>query len=373
MFGTVNRIILIGNGFDLAHGLETSYKHFMNAFWAKKAERFKSHRLNGISETYSHLNKESEYKDDDISVNYIRARLNHSYNTKKLSEVGYEYFIKYITNILQQPIRDKYFINQFLEQITKKEEALKKWVDLEEEYYDALKECYHEKRKGGVITLNEEFLLVKNALESYLIDQSSKEIVKSEEINQKIHFPLERDKDFLRKDILNIGYTLFLNFNYTNTEKLYMTEEDKSIHIHGELGNPQNPIIFGYGDELDKIYPEIEQKNDNDLLQNIKSIKYLATRNYFELLRFIESNEYQIYVMGHSCGISDRTLLNTLFEHEHCLSIRVFYHDKGNGINNYDDLSISISRNFKDKALMRKRVINKEDCEPLVKMVKSHD
>ncbi|MCH5310422.1 MAG: hypothetical protein J1E57_00415 [Prevotella sp.] len=25
----MNRIVLIGNGFDLAHGLLTSYKHFM--------------------------------------------------------------------------------------------------------------------------------------------------------------------------------------------------------------------------------------------------------------------------------------------------------------------------------------------------------
>ncbi len=29
----MNRIILIGNGFDLAHGLETSYKDFIDDFW----------------------------------------------------------------------------------------------------------------------------------------------------------------------------------------------------------------------------------------------------------------------------------------------------------------------------------------------------
>lgn len=29
----MNRIILIGNGFDLAHGLNTSYKHFINDYW----------------------------------------------------------------------------------------------------------------------------------------------------------------------------------------------------------------------------------------------------------------------------------------------------------------------------------------------------
>ncbi|MCC8145746.1 MAG: bacteriophage abortive infection AbiH family protein, partial [Bacteroidales bacterium] len=29
----MNRIILIGNGFDLAHGLPTSYKDFINDYW----------------------------------------------------------------------------------------------------------------------------------------------------------------------------------------------------------------------------------------------------------------------------------------------------------------------------------------------------
>ena len=29
----MNRIILIGNGFDLAHGLPTSYKEFIDWYW----------------------------------------------------------------------------------------------------------------------------------------------------------------------------------------------------------------------------------------------------------------------------------------------------------------------------------------------------
>tara|TARA_B110000114_G_scaffold23206_1_gene22426 strand:+ start:184 stop:399 length:216 start_codon:yes stop_codon:yes gene_type:complete len=29
----MNRIILLGNGFDLAHGMETSYRQFMDSYW----------------------------------------------------------------------------------------------------------------------------------------------------------------------------------------------------------------------------------------------------------------------------------------------------------------------------------------------------
>ena len=31
----MNRIILVGNGFDLAHGLKTKYEHFINWYWGR--------------------------------------------------------------------------------------------------------------------------------------------------------------------------------------------------------------------------------------------------------------------------------------------------------------------------------------------------
>ena len=69
--------------------------------------------------------------------------------------------------------------------------------------------------------------------------------------------------------------------------------------------------------------------------------------------------------MGHSCGISDRTLLNSLFEHEHCKSIKPFYHKREAGTDDYDDIIMNIYRNFKDKNSYRKKVVNRRDCEPL--------
>lgn len=41
----MNRIILIGNGFDLAHGLPTSYGDFINQYW----DDFGYHILNGYA------------------------------------------------------------------------------------------------------------------------------------------------------------------------------------------------------------------------------------------------------------------------------------------------------------------------------------
>lgn len=158
---------------------------------------------------------------------------------------------------------------------------------------------------------------------------------------------------------------MLLNFNYTDTANSYRNRDVSVVnHIHGELQNP-NGIIFGYGDELDDKYEQLKALNNNECLRNIKSIKYLESDNYRKVLGFIESAPFQVLIMGHSCGNSDRTLLNTLFEHKNCISIKPYYHQKADGSDNYLDLIQNISRNFTDMKLMRDRVVNKTFCEPL--------
>ena len=57
---------------------------------------------------------------------------------------------------------------------------------------------------------------------------------------------------------------MLLSFNYTSTAKMYGNFNLEFNYIHGELEHPKN-IIFGYGDELDKDYQGILEKNDNEL------------------------------------------------------------------------------------------------------------
>jgi L-lysine 2,3-aminomutase len=73
--------------------------------------------------------------------------------------------------------------------------------------------------------------------------------------------------------------------------------------------------------------------------------------------------------MGHSCGNSDRTLLNTLFEHKNCVSIKPYYYEwtdeEGGHSDNYIEIIQNISRNFNSMQLMRDRIVNKLYCRPL--------
>ena len=132
-----------------------------------------------------------------------------------------------------------------------------------------------------------------------------------------------------------------------------------------------NPVIFGFGDELDKHYSEIENSNNKDYLKYIKSIRYLETDNYRKMLSFLNSDNFQVFTIGHSCGTTDRTLLNTIFEHSNCQSIKSYYYQwkekrSGNINDDYSDIVSNISLSFKNKQLLRDRVVNKTYCEPII-------
>lgn len=125
-------------------------------------------------------------------------------------------------------------------------------------------------------------------------------------------------------------------------------------HIHGSLNENPDNIIFGFGDEMDKIYKELEELNDNRYLEHIKSFQYFKSPKYRQLLRFLNSSDFQVCIYGHSCGLSDRVMLNEIFEHEKCKSIKIYYYDE----KDFNTKTMDISRHFNDNQLMRKKIVD---------------
>lgn len=417
----MNRIILIGNGFDLAHGLKTGYKDFIDSYWDEVAVTTYDKYVDYFRKSVVTI--PDSYNDNLISIRIYNGKASIPDRVISSCESHNRYgvlcsSINKLNKSNKRPFSAELkFKNNFFEHISN-QCSLVNWVDIENEYYEALKKLLlvedAQTRSISVKKLNKEFDAVKGLLEKYLTEVSKSVIEAKESITDvfksKIsldniavtkrdlfrelvvesalsHRPvsthpqtyyrhmLETVKEIERKKIRQSMGTdfvpdkiLLLNFNYTNTaEKLYVKGGAyEVINIHGELNNKNNPIIFGYGDELDDDYKTIEKLQDNDFLENIKSINYHKTRNYRRLLNFIHSGLYQVFVMGHSCGNSDRTLLNTLFEHDNCVSVKVFYHQIEAGKDDYSNLIRNISRNFNDKARMRDTVVNWEDCSPLV-------
>ena len=427
----MNRVIIIGNGFDKAHGLATGYRDFIDSYW----NNVSGHIFNGykrwIAEQYGVLNDPSAYEDEFVLFEVFRDK---QYKTPEPSypqsdSTPYDE-VRELIAIFNDSTNMRYegsvyltFKSKFFGHISGRC-SLSNWVDIENEYYGKLKELLAEDdaviRNEKVRALNRDFDAVKKRLEIYLTEVVQKTKTKPFPSIQKafdnIIEPKEiafgKQKMFVDSILSNIedgavqldkeenlsclfcrsqdegrnGYvtrllsdkhfqkthctpvnTLILNFNYTQTvQQLYAIDQVEIIDIHGALNNEHNPIIFGYGDELDDDYKRIEKLQDNDFLENIKSIHYHETGCYRRLLGFIESEPYQVITMGHSCGNSDRTLLNTLFEHRNCISVKVYYHQREDGTDDYSQLIRNLSRNFNNKAAMRDKVVNKEFCLPLV-------
>lgn len=100
---------------------------------------------------------------------------------------------------------------------------------------------------------------------------------------------------------------------------------------------------------MDPEYVNFELYRNDDLFKYIKSFNYLQFSHYRNLMEFIDNDNFQVQIFGHSCGMSDRTLLKAVFEHENCISIKPFYYGVKES-NDFEKKSYSISCHFKSKA-----------------------
>ena len=138
----MNRIILIGNGFDLAHGLKTSYRDFIDWYW---------------NEWLSSLRESEKQKEGDELCRFVldsclpwKDFLSRKALTKS-SLNGRMFFSE-----LKKDFSFKLESSELFSEISKSVET-KGWVDIENEYYKLLNYSFDRKRytKPNVKDLNE--------------------------------------------------------------------------------------------------------------------------------------------------------------------------------------------------------------------------
>ena len=159
----MNRIILIGNGFDLAHGLPTSYKDFIQGYWIFQRRRL----LEDTSDPTDGLCCIKIDNPDDIKklehfswiLDNSMFRFQRGWQQQQQIEEYNNFF-----NSLPLKYESRFFeaINQSIE--------LRNWVDIESEYYAWLKNIFKQDRceYTDPVQLNEELDLIKGYLTGYL-------------------------------------------------------------------------------------------------------------------------------------------------------------------------------------------------------------
>jgi len=388
----MNKLIIVGNGFDIHNGLPTRYSDFLK--W------YLNNCLNTAFKIFFDnvpLNNDFILSIDDLFK--IRITRHNSgidvidiTNIEQLTKIICEDGVKTFGNLLFSysgiMINIKVQVTSLLMESLLRNQQSKNWVDIEMAYYKLLKDSLKEYEKrhsdheysiDNLMKINNDLNTIKEYLEKYLIEVSAGKSVNSNfdycaagTIDSNIIIDTHHLNDLSQDDFepksnkyIVPKKVLFLNFNYTVLPYKLKRMYYDYIDIHGSLKNPNNRPIFGFGDEVDSDYLEMEKTNMNEFLTHIKSFGYFQNSNYHKLINFLKSDSYVVYIWGHSCGLSDRTLLSMVFEHDNCAAIKPYYWKKENGVDNYTEITQNISRHFKNKLKLRNRVVNKELCFPL--------
>ena len=146
----MNRIIIAGNGFDLAHGLKTKYEAFINWYWGR-----------WLKLLYSSTNQIEKDELFEIRAKYNSDCLSNYFYTSSTEQNVY----KHIEKVREWGgLSD--IISPFLERISQSIES-KGWVDIEADYYAMLVE--RKGKKDELEKLNKDFAVIQGLLIEYLL------------------------------------------------------------------------------------------------------------------------------------------------------------------------------------------------------------
>ncbi|WP_370397941.1 AbiH family protein [Tenacibaculum dicentrarchi] len=368
-----NLIVIIGNGFDLAHGLKTSYNDFANYYLEEIILNEITKNIDKstiINNNFKEKIKEVTFLKENPSVESFQKKLSiNLIKDKKDTEL--QIFIKILITKKNQEIKksinDKLYLlqniltNSFLAKLYSN--SFENWFDIEQAYYEELKDIYNlpkENHNHELKILNNNLQEIKDALKKYLNDKIEPTHNGSVNNSFESHF-IDRE---------NIS---FINFNYTNTIENYTNSSlgRNNIHIHNSLSED---IIFGYGDDTDEMYQKMKASKNNSFLKYFKTFDYLKSKNYRKVLNQLATfDKYDVLVIGHSLGGTDKTILKTILDTNSCENIELLKRSDFDTDERYKELNLpekeqlkadnlfelyaNLARIFDSEASLRKKVI----------------
>lgn len=351
-------ILILGNGFDLAHGLPTKYGDFL-----KFCSLIKEIEKNEWNKNENILCKKISDINSDINVD-VRAKLTEKYMQNMVKE-------------LAQNIINNIWIDYFLEcEMYQKEN----WIDFEREISKLIQslddDMVDESNKRCEITeevwqLSNKYL--SNYYSNYFYERTinNNKGITFKEIKDKLYIDLKKliraleiylidyieelKCNVVSPDIQNINVDYVLSFNYTNTyEKIY--GEGKNIdydYIHGK-GNINNTIetnnmVLGIDEylsedrknndiefiEFKKFYQRIHKETGckykqwvDTIVENGKNIEEKLRKNFPIQIPFEKfPNKHDLYIFGHSLDITDKDILRDLILNDNVYTT-IYYFNK---------------------------------------------
>ncbi|MBZ9691184.1 MULTISPECIES: AbiH family protein [unclassified Clostridium] len=330
-------ILILGNGFDLAHGLPTTYMNFLNAVQA--------------------IEKISTEKDKDERKKKLKEYTEYKYKDKSKIRIRIDTKIYEILECISDDLRtrdDKIFTiiklvkyNFWFDYLENQvEKSNDTWIDFEKEIKEVCKYIEQEKEKKDILQddLFKEFLQKYNTNNEKKIIKTSQLIEKLELDLDKLIITLESYLVFyvntqgcnkISEDIYNLSIDKVISFNYTNTYQRIYDIYGRKVqydYIHGRASGDyykgKSHVVLGFDEYL-------EGKSRDEEMDFISFKKYYqrvlkgTDNKYIEWIKEIEKNKDEsnnLYIFGHSLDITDKDVLRKLILHKN-MNTTIYYQD----------------------------------------------
>lgn len=366
------KILIIGNGFDLYHRLPTRYKDFM--FFADSWNSFYVPYMNSE-------NRIGERKQIKVPLTKDGSMTHEALN--KFGEHAFLFDEKHVA-FLQEHLKTNTWINCF-RRIDYKDI---KWIDFEKEIENVLYDTEEYTmtilpQKVGQIAIDglpeslsripvifgdaarneyvnfSEVPVLEDYVDKHML-QSQKELLiqfmlhELDDLIQCLQYYLDDfvsniQIDCFSEQIRDLGEVNVLNFNYTNTFKtIYRSGSIREQHaVHGGITN--SDIVLGISDDA---FPDTY-----DYIRFQKYFQRIQKRTgsfYKEWLKPIAADRYgnalpkHVYIFGHSLGLADLGILNDFYNNETIKKITIYYHSQAS----YDDIVINLVKALKKETVI---------------------
>lgn len=346
-------LLIVGNGFDLYHGLPTRYTDFLkfisywSIFWDNYNGEAKAQVCTPFRVKLSEQNEIIEESMRDFAshqgyykyehLEFINSHIDNLwiqyFLKKQLSSVNWIDFEGEIYNVLK--LVEEYY-SEFIPEMRKRNDAPIKYIpgdmstvinifkkNCPEEYIvftqgiisrrDTEKDKLKNNKEMLLSTMKRELDDLIKCLDYYLLDFVSN--IKVEQYSEQIK---------------ELSYINLLNFNYTYTyASVYGKNSLREHHrIHGDC--LEEDMVLGIPDEsfpstLDYIYfqkyfQRIQKRTGN----YYKS--WITEPNARE--KSLEDVPINVFIMGHSLADSDKGILKEIFMNDFVCKITIFYHSQ---------------------------------------------
>jgi len=345
-------ILIIGNGFDIAHGLPTTYKDFLK--FIEQIKRIP--KYNGTVKNFQSIIEQTGYDEfnklHEGVAQYIDTVIRDDDNPyAKVKDIYIKSSNKIIDEIIELSER-----NIWIKWFNESETLLKEgWIDFESEisrvvqhFESVFKEVTN--RKLDIQTLSKENVKIIKLFEKdnqtinnlTTFDFNDYKIKMLEDLKGLIRcFELyledcvrNIDKSLLSPDIYNLKIDKVLSFNYTDTyDRLYSCKnrgiEYDYIHGNSKLENlPANNMVLGIdeylqGDERNTNVDYIEFKK---YYQRIYKTTGCVYKKWLEQIAKSKSEEHHVYIFGHSLAMTDKDVLKEILTNSK-VKTTIFYYD----------------------------------------------